>query len=125
MSPYIPVLFHLQGDVGRQLVNVVGRLAVAEKRLLHRDEGVLVGVLDVSKRFELGPLRSTNVQLDLREKRPFEIGDGDGFRYVDVKALDDSAFQMNDERSFKMTFLIVNFMATVFMESVLPKCWKC
>ena len=119
LKPDLPVLLHLGGDVGRQLVEVVGCLAVAVKRLLHRDEGeVVIGeVPDMSKGFELASLHSTHVQLDLRQKRPLEIGDGDGFRCVDEKAFDDSAFQMDDKRCFKMGFLNVNYTNNLFGES--------
>jgi hypothetical protein len=111
---FLPFLFKLEGSVLGELMNRVGGLAVAEKRLLSGGEVghlladfgtlFLISVLLLLLLLLLNavgvdfiPARSGNVQLDLSEEGPLDVGDGLGLGSFDVEVLDNAALQVDQE----------------------------
>jgi hypothetical protein len=111
---FLPFLFKLEGSVLGELMNRVGGLAVAEKRLLSGGEVghlladlgtlVLISVLLLLLLLLLNavgvdfiPARSGHVQLDLSEEGPLDVGDGLGLGSFDVEVLDNAALQVDQE----------------------------
>ena len=111
----LPFLLQLESPVLGQLVDGVRGLAVTEKRLLAGGEeghlladvgGLLLLLLLLLLLNAVGVdlilTGSSDVQLDLGEEGPLDVGDGLGLGGLDEEALDDAALQVDREGLLKV-----------------------